>query len=157
MTSEPHPASEELVEIRIIGLPLLERQLASEHFDDLQREFSPLDADNESVPTRLIALREELQGRFAAFSAGPSADIAAATDRGDTSTDLVYVLPRAASEATLQLARLLDEADEYCAQGEYLLTLTTPEQALRFRRWFLSEFIRQFRGEAPIPWSDYSG
>jgi hypothetical protein len=50
---------------------------------------------------------------------------------------------------------MLDEADEYCRRGEHLLTLETPPELVRFRRWYLQEFVNQIAGAAPEPWPDY--
>ena len=57
--SEPTP---ELVEIRIIGMPLDVYQRSGEHHDGLLREFALLaaaDDPGEHVPARLVALAEE--------------------------------------------------------------------------------------------------
>ena len=51
---------------------------------------------------------------------------------------------------------MLDEADAYCREGAHLLTVATPPEELRFRRWFISEFVVQVGGAAPTPWPDYS-
>ena len=52
---------------------------------------------------------------------------------------------------------MLDEADEYCRRGDHLLTLATPPEELRFRRWFISEFVDQVNGAPPTPWPDVAG
>jgi hypothetical protein len=69
----------------------------------------------------------------------------------------VYQVPAAASEASLRLQEILDEADAYCLAGTHLLTLATPPDLTRFRRWFLEEFINQLAGAAPVPYPDYAG
>ena len=48
---------------------------------------------------------------------------------------------------------MLDEADESCTRGDHLLTLATPEE-LRFRCWFIGEFVAQINGAPPTPWPD---
>jgi len=52
---------------------------------------------------------------------------------------------------------MLDEADDYCRRGDHLLTLATPAEELRFRRWFVGEFVEQLGGAAPTPWPAYAG
>ena len=78
-----------------------------------------------------------------------------ALERGESEIDLTYHVPPAAAGAAQQLGDMLDEADEYCRRGNHLLTLATPAEELRFRRWFISEFVDQLRGAPPTPWPDY--
>jgi len=66
-------------------------------------------------------------------------------------------VPASAGAAAAALRDLMDEADEYCQQGEHLLTLTSPEDVTAFRRWFLDEFERQCGGADPVPWPEYLG
>lgn len=56
--------------------------------------------------------------------------------------------------ATVSLARMLDEADEFCRSGNHLLTLATPPELLAFRRWYLGEFNAQLQGQSPLPWPE---
>jgi hypothetical protein len=63
----------------------------------------------------------------------------------------VYRVPLAAGEACVELNAMLDEADEFCREGD-LLTLATPADQVAFRRWFLGEFVEQLGGGAPTPW-----
>ena len=63
-------------------------------------------------------------------------------------------MPPAAAGAAQQLADMLDEADEYCRRSDHLLTQATPAEELRFRRWFISEFVAQLGGAPPRPWPD---
>jgi hypothetical protein len=149
-----------LIKVQILGLPIAEQIAASQHFDELLREFGYLhgeDATGTGVPSRLMRLRDELSGRFDTFTAGVTAEMDAAITSGAETVDLVYELPGAAAGAAQHLGELLDEADEFCRSGEHLLTLATPPGPLRFRRWFLAEFCRQAAGEPPTPWAAYSG
>lgn len=149
-----------LATVRLVGVPLDVWARASEHHRDLTREFQLLAARPEggshTVPKRLLDLVDELTGRFAGFSAGQEEQRDAALDRGETRLDLTYELPVGAAVAARQLAEMLDEADEFCRQGD-LLTLATPPDGLRFRRWYLAEFERQVAGEPPVAWDDYTG
>ena len=144
-----------LVEIRVVGLPLRLRAEAQEHFDELSREFLHLaNADDEvrrDVPGRLLALSDELRTRFNGFTEVNDALMAEAERRGDATIDLTYHVPAEAGPAAQQLADLLDEADRYCESGEYLLTLRTPPGALRFRRWYIAQFVEQAAGKPPVP------
>jgi hypothetical protein len=64
-------------------------------------------------------------------------------------------VPSSARDACIELEKLLDEADEFCRSGEHLLTLAASPEVVSFRRWFLTEFVRQIDGEDPISWAEY--
>jgi hypothetical protein len=138
-----------------VGLPVDVYQRAAEHNDELMREFALIAAhggdDEAAIPTRLVALVDELRSRFAGFTAQPEAELSAAAAGGHSTIDLFFLVPPEAARGAGELDDLLDEADSFCAAGD-LLTLTTPPDALAFRRWFLREFVRQASGEAPAPW-----
>lgn len=153
----------ELVTIRILGLPLAVHARASEHGAELRREFALLVAQTDdgehrhSVPAQLLSLIEELDTRFGAFTAATSATLDAALASAEGEIDLVYEVPRDAGPALVRLGELLDEADRYCEAGEHLLTLKTPDDLVRYRRWFLAQFVGQAGGGEPVRWADYAG
>ena len=147
----------DLVEVHLLALPIEVHRAASEHSDELQREFALLrvqqsDEDTPDVPARLLALIDDLGERFAGFTESTEADLEDAMDRGDESIDLVFRVPPAAKEAAEALGALLDEADDFCRTGG-LMTLATPAEAVAYRRWYLEEFTRQIDGLPPAPWS----
>ena len=142
-----------LVPVRILGLPLDVYRRSSEHSDELLREFALLrEDDTDHVPTRLLALVEELRGRFSGFTQGQTLAMQEALVRGDKEIDLFYEVPPDASEGVRRLAALLEEADDFCRAGD-LLTLATLPEGVAFRTWFLEEFLRQIDGKPPRPWS----
>lgn len=150
----------ELIEVRILGLPVDVYQQAAEHNDELMREFALIKGqgagDGAGVPDRLLALVDEMRARFAGFTTQPEAELAEAAASGGATIDLIYLVPPDVATAAVDLGVLLGEADSFCQAGD-LLTLTTPPDAVAFRRWFLGEFVRQAAGEAPTPWSDWAG
>ena len=146
----------DLVEVHLLGLPIEIHRAASEHSDELQREFALLqvqqsDQATPDVPARLLALIDDLGERFAGFTESTQADLEDAMDRGEASVDLVFRVPPAAKEAAQALGGLLEEADDFCRDGG-LMTLATPATAVAYRRWYLEEFTRQIDGLAPSPW-----
>lgn len=147
----------DLVEVRLIGIPLSIHRLASEHEEGLKREFAFLarqaDADPTGIPARLLALSRELQEKFQAFSSGPAAALDEALGRGEEQIDLLFLVPPALAGAARLMADLLEEADAYCLTGKDLLTLVAPGRVVTYRNWFLDEFVRQINGEQPRPWS----
>ena len=147
----------QLVDVVLLGLPVEVHRRTSEHSDELQREFALLLASSAAgadVPQRLLALVEELGTRYRGFTEGSQQQLLDALERGDESIDLLYRVPRDVGDAVARLNGLLDEADDFCRNGD-LLTLAAPEEALAYRRWFLGEFQRQAEGEAPTPWSAF--
>ena len=139
--------------VRILGLPLDVYQRASEHSDELLREFALIrEDDSEHVPARLLALIDELNARFGAFTQAPTTALQDALAAGAKEIDLVYQVPAEARDAAIRLSALLDEADDFCRSGD-LLTLATRPESLAFRRWFLDEFVFQLDGRPPRPWS----
>lgn len=149
----------DLVEVHIIGLPPLLARQASQHFDELSREFLHLaNSDGtlrHDVPGRLLALSEDVRARFAGFGDANTELMEEAADRGDESIDMTYRLPAAAGPAAAELDDLLDEVDEYCEAGDYLLTLKTPPDALVYRKWFLRQFADQAAGGAPTSFAHW--
>jgi anti-anti-sigma factor len=149
---------EELVEVRLLGLPVAIHDEVDQHMQALNREFELIrrgEQDTSILPHRLLALIDELDGRFGGFGEEPSEALAAAVERGDKSIDLTYRLPAPVGEAARLLGELLDEADTYCRAGEHLLTLVTPPECRRYRHWFLREFERQAQGLEPMPWAAF--
>lgn len=150
--------SSELVEVRLLAMSLADYHDSSAHHDELFREFALILADTpeagHEVPGRLLALIEELNERFSGFSTEAQGAIDEALARGDEAIDLVYRVPAETRDATIRLAELLAQADEYCRRGA-LLTIAPPPEAVAFRDWFLSEFAAQIDGRPPTPWPLY--
>jgi len=149
----------ELMEVRLIGVPLDVQLQANAHYDALMREFELIrqsDAAAGGVPARLLDLVDELSTRFAAFGEQPRALVEAERERGGTSVDLVFEVPQDITEACKRLLALLDEADAYCSAGEHLVTLSSPPAVRAYREWFLREFIEQSDGRPPTPWTAYA-
>jgi hypothetical protein len=150
------------VEVRLTGFPLALHAQAVEHHEGLLREFrlvaygaeQPHGAGHHFVPARLVDLVERLNSRYAGMGDAQEAQIDAARARGFESIDLVYRVPPSVAEASRELGVMLEEADEFCRRGD-LLTMATPPQLVRFRRWYLNEFVRQAEGEPPCPWGEY--
>lgn len=148
----------ELVDVRLVGLPLQVWQRTQEHADGLLREFALIVHDPgaaAAAPGRLLALVKELNAGYGSFSEEQTREMEAALGRGEDSIDLTYQVPPAAAAAAQALGDMLDEADEYCRRGDHLLTMATPPEELAFRHWFISEFVAQLGGAPPTRWADY--
>jgi hypothetical protein len=145
----------QLLEVRILSLPVPVWEQAREHGDGMMREFALIQlsgSDRRGVPRRLLELADELKDRFAGFTEASDAELAAASASQALEVDLVYKVPADLADACVRLGSLLDEADGYCQAGDHLLTLVTPPDPRAFRIWFLEEFVRQIAGEDPLPW-----
>jgi hypothetical protein len=156
--SDGQGAPAELVEVRIVDMPLDVYAEASEHSDELMREFTLIrerDQDGRAVPRRLLELVDQLSATYGAFTAGQEAELRGSLDRGDATITLVYRVPATVGPACIALDQLLDEADDFCRDGHELLTLATPPRSLAFRKWFLEEFVRQADGGEPRSWSQF--
>ena len=153
-------ASADLIEVRLLELSLTDFAQSSAHHDELFREFalvlSSEAGPRSELPGRLLAVIEELTDRFGEFTAAPQGELQAALERGDTTIDITFHVPAQAKDAALRLGELLGAADEYCREGE-LLTVAPPPEAVRFRDWYLHEFVAQINGEPPTPWPAYRG
>ena len=146
-----------LTAVRLLRFPVDVWARSNEHWEGLRREFALIALHRDSdVPRRLLELVEALVGEYQETVADAARLRDEAHLRGDKEVpELVYHLPRqAGAAAVISLARMLDEADEFCRQGEHLLTLATPPEALAFRRWYLGEFTAQLQGLPPLPWPE---
>ena len=153
-----HQAAPDLVTVRLLRFPLDLSEQSTEHFDGLKREFALLTIrpdEPAEVPKRLLELVEALTDRYSGMTEDANRERDEAIERGEKVLDeLAYVVPVQVADACIELSGMLDEADEYCRQGEVLLTLATPPTAVAFRRWYLGEFVAQVRGLPPLPWPD---
>ena len=148
-------SSTELVEVELQHLPVQVQRQAAEHHDALVRELSLIKAssDTEALPHRLVALVDELDEKFGRFAEGPRAVLNDAFLDDEDYVDVTYRVPRETGEALARLAELLDQADDFCRQGQHLVTLATPPLIAAYRHWLVDEFVRQGQGDAPRPWT----
>ncbi len=155
--------SEELVTVRLLGLPVQLQARAEEHSAELTRELMLIGEqmrqqdDHAGLPARLVALVEQLSTEYSPFTGEQEQQLADAAARGTETIDLAYRVPASVGGAARALDDILDEADEYCRAGQHLLTLPTPDDLIAYRRWFLDQFIDQTAGHEPVPFSAYDG
>jgi hypothetical protein len=148
----------ETVSVELLNFPLQVFAVARQHHDELLREFAllalspPQDRPGHTVPKRLLDLIDTLGVRYAGVGNRTDAERDDAVARGDTAMDLTYVAPRSVGEAMRQLHELMEQADEFCRDGQMLTLAATPLER-DFRTWFTQEFISQADGLPPVPWS----
>lgn len=152
--------SEELITVQVLGLPIGVQVEAQQQSDELTRELMLVAeqmrqrGSSAELPVRFVELVSTLSSRYAIFTAEQEAQLNAAIAAGEPTIDLTYTVPVSAAAAAGALGAILDEADEYCRQGQLLLTLATPERLVAYRRWFLDQFVDQAAGAAPVAWVD---
>lgn len=148
-----------MIEVRLLGLPLPLRARAQEHDQDLLRELALIrvgadQSDVGAVPARLLDLAEEMHGTYGAFSAGPEAEMEQATAAGLATLDVTYRVPSHALSFLRRVRETLEEVEEFCRAGDYLLTLAAPTDVVAYRQWVFDEFERQILGGHPVAWPD---
>lgn len=146
------------LEVRVLQFPLDVYQRSTEAFEGLRREFvlvAMRTPEAQEVPARLLQLVDALSEEYQGINDEADAIRDAAIERGETVVDeLVYRMPPEVAQACIALNGMIDEADEFCRQGEVLLSLASPPEAVAFRRWYLGEITAQLRGEPPVPWPE---
>lgn len=154
--------SHELVTVELLGLPVDIQVRAQQHGDELTREMVLIaerlhqqDGARE-LPARFVSLVTTLSTRYAIFTAEQDRLLAAAAAEGRSTLDLTYRVPASAGAAAAELSEVMAEADDYCRQGQLLLTLETPAVLVTYRRWFLDQFVDQTAGRPPVSWADYA-
>jgi hypothetical protein len=147
--------TEDMHEVRLLGLPVRVMVASRERHDELMREFALLalggPTGGAAVPRRLVELIEILGVRYGGAAARPDELVDAAVARGDDRIDLSYTVPAHVVDAANTLDHLRAEADAFCA-SEQLLTLARTDVMVEFANWYLEEFRRQVAGLPPRPW-----
>jgi hypothetical protein len=155
-------ATASLVDVVLLGIPIDLRQRSQQHSDELVREMTLIalqirEGDGDALPVRLSELVAEVQQTYGAFSARPDAELDEAAARGDEVVSrVVYSVPRDVGPFARHLIEILEETDEFCREGAYLLALASPPDIHAYRIWALREFERQIAGEQATSWPDYA-
>jgi hypothetical protein len=149
-----------LSEVHLLQFPVRIWTQAREQNDALLREFALITTggggEQHGVPARLLALLESLDVRFAGVSSAQELVLNEAAEAGRlVLEDLTYRVPSEVVEATIALGALLEEADDYCEEGQHLLTVAATPEVIRFRRWFLQQFVEQIAGKPATSWPDW--
>jgi hypothetical protein len=153
--------TDDLVTVELRGLPVPLQARVEEHSAELTRELTLIgeqmrqQGDHAGLPARMVSLVEQLTAEYSVFTGEQEQILAKAVADGAQSIDLTYRVPASVGPAARALSDILDEADEYCRAGEHLLTLPTPPDLVRYRRWFLEQFVRQTSGHAPVSFAAY--
>lgn len=151
---EPSFASGEAMVIHLIHVPAEALQGTLAHAAELRREVRLLalaHQDSYPVASDLSAFFGTHARDFRGQLGGEP--LLHALQTGRTHLDLDVKAPPDASERFSRLQELLDLADAFC-RNERLLTLARSDTLVTFQAWMYGEFVRQGRGEEPLPWVD---
>ncbi len=148
--------TEDLVTVRVQRFPLKVHARAQQQSAEMNREFQLILGQEAthpgSVPARLLELSAALSGRYAGFTEAQEQQIEDGIAAGDDLIEeLVFRVPAGVRADVEQLGAILDEADQWCREGQ-MLVLATPPDLVTYRNWYLQEFARQAAGEPPRPW-----
>ena len=152
------PDDGEHVEVRLLNFPLQVFVKAREHHEELLREFAllalspPKERPGRHVPHQFLDLINTLGVKYAGLGASTDAIRDAAIARGEMTVDLTYELPRSVGPAMSEFRELLEQADQFCQDGQ-MLTMALATQEREFLWWFIDEISNQADGAAPSPWT----
>jgi anti-sigma regulatory factor (Ser/Thr protein kinase) len=149
----PTPSPDEM-RIDIVGVPLRMFVEFQRHYRELRREVRLLALAHEFD----YPLAKDLSDLFGSLERDLREGIGAgqieqALASGAATADLRVAMPRQTAATIGHFVELLDLADAFCREERLLSLARTPDQR-RFQRWFLSEFVRQERGEPAVSWKD---
>lgn len=148
---------QELIEVRLLGLPVDLWRRANAHQEALQREFEIIRTTGaaDSVPHRLLELIDSFRTQFGDSNDATWDQLRLAAEAGETTKDLALRVPAAAVSGARELRLTMAEVDAYCQSGSHLLTLTTPSDQVALRDWILGEVIRQIDRHEPVSWAEF--
>ena len=154
---------EDLVEVRLLRLPLEVRARSTSLGADLLRDMTLIAGGQASgsaggaVPRRLLEVADEVQTVYRPMVESTNEEIEAATDRGEeVLAEVVYRLPPSAADFMQRIESVLEEVEAYCTAGKHLLMLAAPPDVAAYRSWTMSEIRRQIAGHPPTPWPEYA-
>lgn len=159
--------SDVLQTVFLLGVPLRLLEQSQEHMADLLRELQliamsthslqAMPAHHREIPARLLTLIDETSARYAGFTQATDSQRDLAIAAGDQTVDLTFRLPPELADVARALWAGLDELDEFCRSGGYLLTLETPPPLVALRHWYLGELAEQLEtGRPPVAWADFA-
>ncbi len=149
----PTPSGQ--VQVQLLGYPLAVGVRATEHYEEVLREFNLLVVSGavarDSAPARVAALVTQLDQQHARNSELESRR-AACLAAGETTHDFMIAISPEAFAVAQALDTQLDEADDFCRSGQ-TLALPPAADVVAFRRWYLRELVAQLDGGRPTRWA----
>lgn len=144
--------------VRLVGFPVVLGEQQSERSQELMRELRLLligrDRGDISLrePSALLDLTQDFVSAYSHALAGATAERQEAQIRGEASIDVEYPLHQGSRELLIRYAAAMEDMDDYC-RSDTVMTLPSPPEMVALRRWIVEEFIRQYDGLPPRPWT----
>jgi hypothetical protein len=145
-------------EARLIGYPVQLGVRQQNRTADLLRELQLIELDagqhpaHTSTPARLMAFATALYDMFGPALEEPREELERAFAAGVATIEQRYPLTPGSRTAMLSYARLMEQGDEFCRTG-LVMNLAPDPEVYALRRWTVEEFVRQYAGKAPRPWT----
>lgn len=139
--------------IRILDLPVALWTRFRQRYFELGRELRLLSLTHgEAYPVAPELAEVFLQSEQERRLSGGVQTIEAAMAQGLERVDLDMIVPGSMPETMSRLLKALERADDFCREQRLLVLAASPQQRALVE-WWCMEFVRQARGEAPMPWS----
>jgi hypothetical protein len=157
LESRSAPDRPATAEIRLIGYPVALASRQQQQTVEMMREFQliTLGEPETHVLRELVDFAATMWADWGDALTGPRNELDRALAAGEEHTELRYPARVESRAEILRYARLMEQADAYCRGGE-LISLGASSDVYALRRWLVEEFVRQYDGEPPRPWSDDS-
>lgn len=141
--------SDQAVAVRLLGLDVPIATSLARQYADLRRELRLLAVAHQDA----YPLAANLSAMFSSYERQLPRDAHFAVRRarraGVAAIDLDVTVEPGAAPILKTMLEMFDLADAFCKAERLLSIQRTPEQRA-FHIWYLSEYIRQIDGEAPI-------
>lgn len=143
----------DMLEIRLLGMPVELFAHLRRHFNELGRELRLLAlSDAERYPLAVEFSETFLQVEYERRQVAGIEHLDAAMKDGGETVDLTYVTPPTAPATMQRLGELLHRVYAELS-GTVLLSISPPDDLIALADWYLGEFARQGAGEPAVAWS----
>jgi hypothetical protein len=142
----------DMLEIRLLGMPVELFAHLRRHFNELGRELRLLAlSEPERYPLAVEFSETFLQVEYERRQAAGVEALDEAIQDGGATVDLTYRAPRTTPATMQRIGELLRQVYDQLS-GSVLLSVPPPEDLIALERWYLGEFSRQAAGEQPERW-----
>ena len=144
---------EQMLEIRLLGMPVELFSHLRRHFNELGRELRLLAlSEPDRFPLAVEFSELFLQVEYERRQVAGLDVLDRAMDEGGGSVDLTYLTPPTAPATMGRLREVIDLVHAQLS-GRVLLSVPPPPELLALEDWYLGEFVRQGAGEEPTRWT----
>jgi hypothetical protein len=144
---------EEMLEVRLLGMPVELFSHLRRHFNELGRELRLLAlSEPDRYPLAVEFSELFLQVEYERRQVAGLEVLDKAMDNGGDAVDLTYLTPPTAPATMARLSEVLGEVYGQLS-GRVLLSVPPPADLRALEDWYLGEFPRQAAGEDPVRWN----